>query len=324
MNGFWRQAATSTFRGWSARRHGVDRLPITVERRRIYILPTGAGLALAAALAVMLITALNYGNNLGLAFAFLTASIALVAMHHCHRNLLQLRVDARAAADGFADSETVVEFTLHNDSPLDRYDIEIRCAGAAARCAVRAGARRQVAVALAARPRGILRIEQFELRTQFPFGWFRAWTYVQAPLVAYIAPAPRGGRRRPEVAGEFDSGTHSETRGDEEFSSLRAYAPGVPLKQMAWKVLARGGEPMVRSYTSSAAASAWLDWFALDALDPEARLSQLCLWVLTVDAARRRYGLRLPGLEIAPAAAGTAHRTACLRALAAFTVEAGP
>ena len=41
----------------------------------------------------MLIAGLNYNSNLGLAFAFLMASLALVAMHHCHRNLLGLSVD---------------------------------------------------------------------------------------------------------------------------------------------------------------------------------------------------------------------------------------
>jgi uncharacterized protein (DUF58 family) len=39
--------------------------------------------------------------------------------------------------------------------------------------------------------------------------------------------------------------------------------------------------------------------------------------VLDADAAHRAYGLRLPGIEIAPAL-GSAHRIACLRALALF------
>ena len=88
---------------------------------------------------------------------------------------------------------------------------------------------------------------------------------------------------------------HSEVRGDEDFSGLRAYEPGVPLKHMAWKVLARGGEAAVRSYSSLAAQPEWLEWSLLVGLDVEARLSQLCLWVLESDAAHRPYGLRLPG-----------------------------
>jgi uncharacterized protein (DUF58 family) len=66
----------------------------------------------------------------------------------------------------------------------------------------------------------------------------------------------------------------------------------------------------------------WLEWAALEGLDDETRLSQLCQWVLTADAQRRRYGLRLPDIEIDPAL-GEQHRIRCLRALAAFG-EAAP
>ncbi len=44
-------------------------------------------------------------------------------------------------------------------------------------------------------------MEQFELRTRYPFGWFHAWTYVQGALTAYVAPAPLGSGTLPPVAG---------------------------------------------------------------------------------------------------------------------------
>jgi len=111
-----------------------------------------------------------------------------------------------------------------------------------------------------------------------------------------------------------------ETRGEEEFAGLRAYAPGIALKHMAWKVLARGGEAAVQSYTSLASQPDWLEWSSLEGQETEMRLSQLCLWVLESDAAQRVFGLRIPGKEIPPAA-GAAHRFACLRALAVFGSE---
>jgi uncharacterized protein (DUF58 family) len=85
---------------------------------------------------------------------------------------------------------------------------------------------------------------------------------------------------------------------------------------MAWKVLARGGEPAVRFYTDLGAQPEWLEWSALDGLDVEGRLSQLCRWVLQCEAGPPRpYGLRLPGNEIPPGH-GALHRARCLRALA--------
>jgi uncharacterized protein (DUF58 family) len=309
-----RQAIVDKFRAWAARRHGRDSLPIKINRRRIYILPTRFGIMLALTLVAMLIAGLNYNSNLGLGFAFLMVSVALVIMHHCDRNLLGLQVDVTTEVDAFAGREANFEFALRNDSPVDRRDVEIRCMNAAAVRSVAAGSSESVAVAVPVPRRGVTRLAQFELRTRYPFGWFHAWTYVHCPLTAYVAPAPQG-TRTPPAAGGTGLHSRSELRGDEDFAGLRAYQPGVPLKHMAWKVLARGGEAAVRSYASLAAQPEWLEWSSLEGLDTEARLSQLCLWVLQSEAAQRVYGLRIPGREIPPAH-GAAHRFACLRALA--------
>jgi len=310
-----RQAAFDKIRTWAARRHGRDSLPITIARRRVYILPTRYGIMLALMLVAMLIAGLNYNSNLGLAFAFLMVSVAMVTMHHCNRNLLGISVDAATEADAFAGHEARFEFRLQNDSNVDRRDVEIVCLAGSAIRGVPARSSESLQVDVPTATRGIIRVAQFELRTRYPFGWFHAWTYVQAALTLYVAPAPHGNRTLPSAGGK-GAASGSMTRGDEDFSGLRAYQPGVPLKHMAWKVLARGGEAAVRSYTSLAAQPEWLEWSALEGLDIETRLSQLCLWVLESEAAQRPYGLRIPGKEIAPARGG-GHRYACLRALAA-------
>src|SRR5271167_3629195 len=123
----FRQAATRRLRAWTARRHGIDKLPVTIERRRIYILPTRFGIALAALLFAMLIAGLNYNSNLGLAFGFLMVSLVLVAMHHCHRNLLGLGVDLNVEVDAFAGGDAAFDFMLRNQSAMDRCDIEVHC-----------------------------------------------------------------------------------------------------------------------------------------------------------------------------------------------------
>jgi uncharacterized protein (DUF58 family) len=386
-----RQATVARLIRWTARRHGTDSLPTTISRRRIYIVPTRFGIALALLLIAMLVAGLNYNSNLGLAFGFLLTSLALVAMHHCHRNLLGLRVNVTGEVDAFAGGYARFDFVLRNDAAIERCDIEIRCAreagatrsrdgGAVARKDAPEGrapgwrestrsrdgaadarrapegrapgwrestrsrdgaadARRapegrapgwresthnvpaksyqRAAVEMPVAHRGITRQNQFELRTRYPFGWFRAWTYVHSPLTVFVAPDPRGNRELPSAAAAIGTASQSELRGDEDFAGLRAYEAGVPLKHMAWKVLARGGEPAVRSYTDPAAQPEWLDWSALEGLEVEARLSQLCRWILDSETAQNPYGLRIPGTEITPAR-GAQHRSACLRALARY------
>ena len=297
--------------------------------RRIYILPTGRGLVFAALVLAMLLAGLNYNSNLGLAFGFLMASMAMVAMHHCHRNLLGLRVDFHEQTDGFAGGSAPIDFLLHNDSGADRYDIEVRCASAAPEgpaaeetISVPAGTSRIAPVVLPTPLRGRVTLRSCELRTSYPFGWFRAWTYVHASVQVYVAPLPLGSRALPPAPSELGTAAAmTRRRGDEDFAGLGPYTPGIPIKHMAWKTLARGGEAAVRHYLDAAGSPQWLDWDLLAGLSPEARLSQLCRWVLDYAAAGMPYGLRLPALELGPDI-GDTHRLACLRALALCASEA--
>lgn len=320
-----RESALTRIRTWSARRHGVDALPVKIERRRIYILPTRFGLMLAALLVAMLIAGLNYNSNLGLAFAFFMVSTALVAMHHCHRNLLGLTVDVNVETDAFAGGDAAFYFMLRNESAVDRCDVEVHLGAAAhgppalveASRSIAVGSYEEVPLAVPAGTRGVRRWSQFELSTTYPFGWFRAWTYVHAPLTAFVAPPPRGWRPMPPAAATAGESARSDRRGEEDFAGLRSYTPGIPLKHMAWKALARGGEAAVRAYSDPGSRPEWLEWSALEGLETEARLAQLCRWIEECESGHSRpYGLRIPGTAIAPGR-GPAHRSRCLRALAA-------
>src|SRR6202011_5871208 len=141
----------------------------------------------ALLLVAMLIAGLNYNSNLGLAFGFLMVSLALVAMHHCHRNLLDLSVDAIVEVDAFAGDFASFEILLRNAAGIDRCDLEIRMplgVGGVSGALVSVAARdyQHGAVGVPVMRRGVTRLERFELRTRYPFGWFRAWTYVHSPL----------------------------------------------------------------------------------------------------------------------------------------------
>ena len=79
---------------------------------------------------VMLLAGLNYNSNLGLAFAFLIASIALVGMHHTHRNLLGLRVDAARAIYEAMDARIIFLTGSRDPTTLTRIQLGKPFAGA--------------------------------------------------------------------------------------------------------------------------------------------------------------------------------------------------
>ena len=63
MPGSWRRVLEARFRAWVLRRQGPDHLPLTLERRRIYILPTRPGAAFAALLFLMLLAGIRGAVN---------------------------------------------------------------------------------------------------------------------------------------------------------------------------------------------------------------------------------------------------------------------
>ena len=74
---------------------------------------------------------------------------------------------------------------------------------------------------------------------------------------------------------------------------------------------------MTKQFTAQAEGTLHLDFCTLHSTDVEARLSQLALWIILAERARRPYGLRLPTTEISPGI-GQAHFHQCLRALSLY------
>ena len=148
------------------------------------------------------------------------------------------------------------------------------------------------------------------LETRFPLGLFRAWSYVEPDARCLVYPQPgalaAAGARAPRPrAGAL----RSQAPGNDDFSGLRAYQLSDSPRHVAWKAVARSDDMLTKQFTGEAAAELWLDWRLLPAaLGLEQRLSRLAGWVLAAERGGAHYGLRLPGIEIAPGARRCAPR----------------
>jgi uncharacterized protein (DUF58 family) len=306
---------------WVRRRQGTDLLPVTLQRRRLYILPTRAGLAFGTLLLLMLIAGLNYANSVALLLTFLLAGLALVAMHTCHRNLLGLTVVELSAPDSFAGEHAQLRLRLANSSTQPRLGIEIDGQGVApVACTLPANGEVGVSLRIATPQRGLLPITRLRVLSTWPFGLFRAWTWLHLSHAVTVYPRPAGQRPLPMAAGA-GNGTAPREAGDiDEWATLRPFRDGDSPRQVAWKAYARGAPLLVKEYTASGSVERLFDFAALGGLDTEQRLSQLARWVINCAADGEGFGLRLPqqliGLD-----QGMVHRQRCLRALALFGHE---
>ncbi|HEY6515412.1 MAG TPA: DUF58 domain-containing protein [Steroidobacteraceae bacterium] len=307
-----RQAAAD----WVRRRQGSDRLPLTLGRRRLYILPTRAGMAFGALVLTMLVAGLNYANSLGLLLAFLLAGFVLVVMHQCHRNLLGLSLPEAAAAPLFAKTSGVLRLTIENTSGLTRYRVESAVPDEVAVLVdVPAGGRAHMDLPLRAGQRGLQRIDRLRISSSHPFGLFRVWTWVHAPIVVIVYPRPAGSLPLPADSG-IRSGVRSRgATGADEWLGLRPFRDGDSPRQVAWKAYAREAPLLVKEYSSAGSQVRILSLAAASQPDVESRLEQIARWVVDAEAAGDIYGLELPDGRIA-AHRGPNHRHECLAALA--------
>jgi uncharacterized protein (DUF58 family) len=308
---------------WARRRQGADSLPLTLQRRRLYILPTRAGLGFLVLLFFMLVAGLNYANSLALFMTFLMSGFVLVTMQLCHRNLLGALVYAADAPPTFALRPGNLRLTLGNTSTVPRYRIESGLSDEPTLITdVAARDRQQVDLPVAAPKRGVVVIDRLRLTTTHPFGLFRTWTWVHAPLEMLVYPRPHGSLPMPHESGRKTGTRLRGESGADEWRGLRPFRDGDSPRQVDWKAYAREAPLLVKEYSAAGTELRVFDFDRLQHLGTEARLEQLARWVVDAEEYGDRYGLELPGVHIAPGR-GTEHRHKCLAALALHGIGDG-
>jgi uncharacterized protein (DUF58 family) len=295
-----------------------ERGTVVLVHRRVYIVPARLGWLFGVTLVILLIGSINYQLGLGFALTFLLGGLGLAGMVHTARNLARIGVSAGRAEPVFAGEPA--QFRLHLDgrAGFDRPAILARHRGSGSQLVVDipAHAIAEVVLEVPAARRGWLPLGRVLLETRFPLGLFRAWSYVEPEARCLVYPKPERSPLPPALAESASGAQRSPATGNEDFSGLRMYQLSDSPRHVAWKAVARTDDMLTKQFTGEAAAELWLDWQLLPAaLDLEQRLSRLAGWVLAAERSGAHYGLRLPGVEIAPAR-GDSHAAACLQALA--------
>jgi uncharacterized protein (DUF58 family) len=313
---------------WLFQLRDVEPGEVVLNQRRVFILPTRAGLAFAALVLVLLIGSTNYNLGLGFALTFALLSCGLIDMIFTFRNLAQLRLRPGRARSVFAGEEAQFELHVVNDSKLDRYALSVEfLRPGASRHALdaAAGASADVTLSTLSVERGYLAPPRVRLLTRFPLGLFRAWSYWQPDLKALVYPFPEtAAPPLPLIAaGSGEGHGHS---GQEDFAGIRSYQAGDAMRHLAWRQIARldpalGGQLVTKHFDGGAREQLVLDFNALPAtIDVELRLSRMTRWVLEAEQRALPYAFRLGAISF-DTELGAAHRAACLRALALYGMK---
>lgn len=321
-----RRRAHERFVRWALRVRPPEPAPIVLTQRRVYVLPTRAGLGYAMAMVVILLGAMNYNLSLGYGLVFLLGGLAIVTILHTFRNLVQLVIRPGRVEPVFAGEPAAFELILENArneirpalqfKPFLSEDEPIEVDAAP-------GGGSVATVTLPTERRGVLELPRITLTTMWPLGLIRAWSYLSPAMRAVVYPKPAIHAPPLPWGSESAQGATRDGSGRDDFAGLRSHHPADPPRHVAWKAVARqpDGPLLTKLFAGAAAERIWLQWDDLpEAMPLEERLSVVCRWMLDAEKAGLAWGVRLPHLRVEPAS-GAAHLAEGLHGLALYGAE---
>ncbi|MDH3429769.1 MAG: DUF58 domain-containing protein [Gammaproteobacteria bacterium] len=311
-------AAGRRVRRWARDRQGIDPTVTRLRPGRVYILPTGVGIVFALMTFAMLLGSMNYNNNLSFVLTFILAGIGFVSMHQCQRNLVGLELSFAGVEPVFAGQSAQFRIAITNHSKSARHGIRLQSSASESEMHdLLPGESKVFLLAVTTDKRGWVPLDRFGIRTLFPFELFRSWAWLHMNLSGLVYPHPADHAPPPPPTQTATGHRQHDARGEEDFAGLRKYHEGDSPRHVAWKAYARSGQLLSKQFAGADTSSQWFDFDAVPSDDTEVRLSILTSWIVSADRTREDFGLRLPGVEFAPAH-GEAHRMRCLEALALF------
>lgn len=321
------QAGGYLARAWALaqsleRPRAPEPLPVAIDRRRVYVLPTRFGMFYAALVVAMLLGALNYNNNPALLLALLLGASGLSSLIATHLQLSGLRLEAVSAEPVAAGQPLALRLALACRDGRPRRGLRADLDAAQAWTALDPDGRGELVLVLPTTRRGWLQAGRIRLSTTQPLGLARAWSRLWPRQRLLVYPRPEANPPPlPDHAGTVGRGRPDPL--GEEPHQLRAYRPGDAPRTIAWKHSARRDTLVVREFERAEGRELVLDWRSLAALPLEPRISRLAAWVDQAEREGRRYRLRLPDQDDIGPGRGPDHHHACLRALALLP-EAAP
>ena len=301
-----------------SRRSGPFDGEVTLDKNRVYILPTKIGVLFSLLLIILLLGSVNYGKSLGYVLVFLLAGVGNIAMLATWRNLAGLRLRAGGCAPVFSGERAEFGVLLQNLDPGVRYSIAISQDGHEHEVVdIPADGVAQIHFSKIAGQRGLLDAGRFRLGTEFPTGLFVAWTWIELNMHCVVYPKPAARACLPVGNSVVDGESDLQGDGLEEYTGLRRYQAGDSWRRVSWKATARSDELHTKEFAGGLPDLQWIEWNTVAAGSTEERLSIMTRLVIEAEASHRNYGLRLPHSEIAPER-GNQHYQHCLKALALY------
>lgn len=300
----------------------VDKRSATAQTHRLhhknlYIFPTATGWAFLLLALVIWLLGTNYQNNLILALSYLQLSLLVMVILNTYNNLSGLVVECLGSDGGYVGEMINFKFQIASANTFGSHYVKV--AWRATKSTVHDFEGTDVHlinVGIVVDQRGRYRPPRLLLKSDFPMGLVKCWTWLRFTSDVIVYPRPIESLLPSTTNAEGEGGGDSRMRGDgEEFFGYQPYRPGDALRHIAWKQYARERGLHTKLYGSTDVNSQELNWHNFFRGDVELAISQMTFWSLALHTQNCSFSVSLPSASIA-LGHGDAHLASVLNALA--------
>jgi uncharacterized protein (DUF58 family) len=317
--------------GWLDKRIPPAR-SFQLDMRSIFIFPSKFGWLFLLLCVGLLLLGTNYQNNLMLLMCYFLLSTFLITLFTSYVNFSNTHIQLGKVQHVFVDDSMHLPIWLnahindtnkeHNRNSHGVYELKY-IAQKNAYLVDADDLCNPIHLDYKCNKRGVLSLPRVTVSSTYPLGLFRCWTHLafDTEILVYPKPVPCENQLI-RINRANDNGAHTATNaGHDDFESLKAYQVGEPLHHVAWKQLAKGRGMISKQFASTGSQTGWLKLMPCTPATMEIRLSHLCFQVIELSRNNQTFGLDLEQNCITPNS-GSAHRDACLKALAMFVWQA--
>ena len=326
--------------------------------RNVYIFFSREGMLFALLLITTFIAGINYGNNLVLGLCFYLISVWLISFHVTFAHISGLQVRLLDVTMAEAGAPVWVTLQLRNESRQPRRQLllsfdqvgfeQVGFEQAAKQKSEKTGKKAHknnkpspdnqnsilvtrlqseqiIRLPVQTHTRGQLELPRLKIKTVYPLGIMRAWSYVYFARSVWVYPKPEtfDWQAQYAIVSQEDLPTGGQYRqGQDDFERLDNYIEGESQARVSWGHVARGQGMFTKHFSDPVGHEQTLDYADMPAAHHEQKLAQLAYGAMRLGELGVPFNMRLSNdalsdkLSDAPMGEGDAFAQACLLRLA--------
>ena len=297
----------------------------TLNLRNVYIFFSREGMLFALLLITTFIAGINYGNNLVLGLCFYLISVWLISFHVTFAHISGLQVRLLDVTMAEAGAPVWVTLQLRNESRQPRRQLLLSFdqvgfeqiakqksekTGKKAHKKNKSSADNQnsilvtrlqgeqiIRLPVQTHSRGQLELPRLKIKTVYPLGIMRAWSYVYFARSAWVYPKPEtfDWQAQYAIVSQEDLPTGGQYRqGQDDFERLDNYIEGESLARVSWGHVARGQGRLTKHFADPVGHEQTLDYADMPAAHHEQKLAQMAYGALKLGELGVPFNMRLP------------------------------